>query len=98
MFCCSLVLIALVIGIAGHFTYQCRNFFRVNPSEDIVLDVSSTSSLDTDEALSAPSGGPTDNYQHKQKVLKKKREKSSKKEKEKKSKKKKKEKKSKKKK
>ncbi|KAH9423297.1 Zinc knuckle [Dermatophagoides pteronyssinus] len=34
---------------AGHFAYQCRNFFRVNPTEDIVLDVSSTSSLDSDE-------------------------------------------------
>ncbi|KPM09677.1 hypothetical protein QR98_0082200 [Sarcoptes scabiei] len=37
-------------GYPGHFTYQCRNFFRVNPNEDIVLDVSSTSSFDSDDA------------------------------------------------
>ncbi|MDN5249764.1 MAG: hypothetical protein QWI73_06745 [Alphaproteobacteria bacterium] len=35
---------------AGHFTYQCRNFFKVNPTkEDIVLDVSSTSSEEEEE-------------------------------------------------
>lgn len=31
-------------GYPGHFTYQCRNFLKVNPNKDIVLDVSSTSS------------------------------------------------------
>lgn len=41
--CCGLY------TLAGHFTYQCRNFFRVNPEEDIVLDVSSTSSFDSEE-------------------------------------------------
>lgn len=31
-------------GYAGHLTYQCRNFIKVDPNKDIVLDVSSTSS------------------------------------------------------
>ena len=38
-------------SIAGHFTYQCRNFTRVNPSQDIVLDVSSTSSESDEDQL-----------------------------------------------
>ncbi|KAL1438773.1 hypothetical protein MTO96_047702 [Rhipicephalus appendiculatus] len=36
-------------GYPGHFTYQCRNFLKVNPNKDIVLDVSSTSSEDDSE-------------------------------------------------
>lgn len=28
---------------AGHLTFECRNFVRVDPQKDIVLDVSSTS-------------------------------------------------------
>lgn len=39
-------------GYAGHLTYQCRNFLRIDPSKDIVLDVSSTSSESED--LSTP--------------------------------------------
>lgn len=35
-------------GYPGHFTYQCRNFLKVNPNKDIVLDVSSTSSEEDD--------------------------------------------------
>lgn len=31
-------------GYTGHLTYQCRNFIKVDPNKDIVLDVSSTSS------------------------------------------------------
>lgn len=31
-------------GYAGHLTYQCRNFIKVDPNKEIVLDVSSTSS------------------------------------------------------
>ncbi|XP_076263848.1 uncharacterized protein LOC143198486 [Rhynchophorus ferrugineus] len=31
-------------GYAGHLTYQCRNFLKVDPNKEIVLDVSSTSS------------------------------------------------------
>lgn len=33
-------------GYPGHLTYQCRNFIKVDPNKDIVLDVSSTSSED----------------------------------------------------
>lgn len=35
-------------GYAGHLTYQCRNFIRIDPNKDIVLDVSSTSSESED--------------------------------------------------
>lgn len=35
-------------GYAGHLTYQCRNFIKIDPNKAIVLDVSSTSS-DTEE-------------------------------------------------
>lgn len=31
-------------GYSGHLTFQCRNFIKVDPNKDIVLDVSSTSS------------------------------------------------------
>ena len=33
---------------AGHLTFQCRNFVKVDPQREIILDVSSTSS-DTDD-------------------------------------------------
>ena len=35
--------------LAGHLTFECRNFLRVDPKRDIVLDVSSTSSEESDE-------------------------------------------------
>lgn len=42
-------------GYPGHFTYQCRNFLKVNPNKDIVLDVSSTSSEEqSDEEFVSP--------------------------------------------
>lgn len=31
-------------GYSGHLTFQCRNFIKIDPNKDIVLDVSSTSS------------------------------------------------------
>ncbi|KAK9695410.1 hypothetical protein QE152_g32585 [Popillia japonica] len=31
-------------GYAGHLTFQCRNFIKVDPNKEILLDVSSTSS------------------------------------------------------
>lgn len=40
-------------GYAGHLTYQCRNFIKIDPNKDIVLDVSSTSS-DTEEDYTTP--------------------------------------------
>ncbi|EHB00365.1 Axin interactor, dorsalization-associated protein [Heterocephalus glaber] len=36
-------------GYPGHLTFECCNFLRVDPKRDIVLDVSSTSSEDSDE-------------------------------------------------
>ncbi|CAG5055163.1 unnamed protein product [Parnassius apollo] len=36
-------------GYAGHLTFQCRNFIKVDPNKEIVLDVSSTSSDSEDE-------------------------------------------------
>ncbi|KAF9794746.1 hypothetical protein SFRURICE_017436 [Spodoptera frugiperda] len=32
-------------GYAGHLTFQCRNFIKVDPNKEIVLDVSSTSNF-----------------------------------------------------
>ena len=40
-------------GYAGHLTYQCRNFIKVDPNKEIVLDVSSTSS-ETDQEYLTP--------------------------------------------
>ncbi|KAJ8710120.1 hypothetical protein PYW07_009486 [Mythimna separata] len=40
-------------GYAGHLTFQCRNFIKVDPNKEIVLDVSSTSS-DTEEEYVTP--------------------------------------------
>uniref|UniRef100_A0AAY5L6V3 Protein SREK1IP1 n=1 Tax=Esox lucius TaxID=8010 RepID=A0AAY5L6V3_ESOLU len=36
-------------GYPGHLTFECRNFVRVDPRKDIVLDVSSTSSEESSE-------------------------------------------------
>lgn len=36
-------------GYPGHLTFECRNFVRVDPQKDIVLDVSSTSSEESEE-------------------------------------------------
>ncbi|CAI9575612.1 unnamed protein product, partial [Staurois parvus] len=41
-------------GYPGHLTFECRNFLRVDPQRDIVLDVSSTSSEDSDEEDEIP--------------------------------------------
>lgn len=38
---------------AGHLTFECRNFVRVDPQKDIVLDVSSTSSEESEEDVAA---------------------------------------------
>ncbi|KAM4052860.1 protein SREK1IP1 [Anomaloglossus baeobatrachus] len=45
-------------GYPGHLTFECRNFLRVDPQRDIVLDVSSTSSEDTDEEVEIGSKAP----------------------------------------
>lgn len=36
-------------GYSGHLTFQCRNFIKIDPNKDIVLDVSSTSSESEEE-------------------------------------------------
>ncbi|ELT98281.1 hypothetical protein CAPTEDRAFT_122553 [Capitella teleta] len=41
-------------GYAGHLTFQCRNFQKVDPSRDVVLDVSSTSSESDPEDFISP--------------------------------------------
>ncbi|CAI7990672.1 Protein SREK1IP1 [Geodia barretti] len=36
-------------GYSGHLTFECRNFLRQNPSQEVHLDVSSTSSEEEEE-------------------------------------------------
>lgn len=40
-------------GYSGHLTYQCRNFLKVDPNKEILLDVDSTSS-DSDTTYLTP--------------------------------------------
>ena len=40
-------------GYPGHLTFQCRNFIKLDPIKDVVLDVSSTSS-DSEDDYSTP--------------------------------------------
>lgn len=40
---------------AGHLTFQCRNFIRTDPKKDVIVDVSSTSSEDSDNQVSVSS-------------------------------------------
>uniref|UniRef100_A0A1B0CLS0 Protein SREK1IP1 n=1 Tax=Lutzomyia longipalpis TaxID=7200 RepID=A0A1B0CLS0_LUTLO len=40
-------------GYTGHLTYQCRNFLKLDPEKEILLDVSSTSS-DSDDKYVTP--------------------------------------------
>ncbi|XP_050537712.1 protein SREK1IP1-like [Daktulosphaira vitifoliae] len=40
-------------GYSGHLTFQCRNFIKIDPNKEIVLDVSSTSS-ESDEPYVTP--------------------------------------------
>uniref|UniRef100_A0A3Q2QV33 Protein SREK1IP1 n=1 Tax=Fundulus heteroclitus TaxID=8078 RepID=A0A3Q2QV33_FUNHE len=40
-------------GYPGHLTFECRNFVRVDPQKDIVLDVSSTSSEESEDDVPA---------------------------------------------
>ncbi|XP_022832798.1 protein SREK1IP1-like [Spodoptera litura] len=41
-------------GYVGHLTFQCRNFLKVDPNKEIVLDVSSTSSGTEEEDIATP--------------------------------------------
>lgn len=38
-------------GYSGHLTFQCRNFIKIDPNKEVVLDVSSTSSDSEQETL-----------------------------------------------
>ena len=40
--------------VAGHLTFQCRNFVQIDPLADVVLDVSSTSSDSSDDEFISP--------------------------------------------
>ena len=40
---------------AGHLTYECRNFIRTDPKNDLLLDVSSTSSESSDVSITSTS-------------------------------------------
>lgn len=39
---------------AGHLTFQCRNFVRTNPASAMIMDVSSTTSLSSEEEFVSP--------------------------------------------
>lgn len=46
----------VLFSSGGHLTFQCRNFVRVDPKKDVVVDVSSTSSEDdSDKEISVSS-------------------------------------------
>nr|CAD7437482.1 unnamed protein product [Timema bartmani] len=68
-------------GYAGHLTFQCRNFIKVDPNKEIVLDVSSTSS-DSEQEYVTPLTELREkelkNKLEKTKKIKKKKEKKSK--------------------
>ncbi|XP_041441026.1 protein SREK1IP1 [Xenopus laevis] len=55
-------------GYPGHLTFECRNFLRVDPQRDIVLDVSSTSTEDSEdeneELAQAPGSADKKNLIH----------------------------------
>ena len=62
----------------GHLTFQCRNFVRVDPKKDVVVDVSSTSSEDESEkevsvsSTSTPSSSDSDTKRRETKTKKRK--------------------------
>jgi hypothetical protein len=74
-------------GYAGHLTFQCRNFIKVDPSKELVLDVSSTSS-DSEDNYVTPLTALRQQEATKDESSKKKKDKKKKKKKEKKKKKK----------
>jgi len=36
-------------GYAGHLTFQCRNFIKLQPEQQVLLDISSTSSESSED-------------------------------------------------
>jgi hypothetical protein len=50
LLCCLKSEPCICMSVAGHLTFECRNFVKVDPLRDAVhLDVSSTSSEDSEE-------------------------------------------------
>ncbi|GLH06781.1 hypothetical protein R5R35_010112 [Gryllus longicercus] len=68
-------------GYAGHLTFQCRNFIKVDPNKEIVLDVSSTSSDSETEYVTPLTALRDKELKKKMKKIKKKGKKKKKKEK-----------------
>ena len=49
---------SMLFPVAGHLTYECRNFVKIDPLRDAVhLDVSSTSSEDSEEERGGAGAG-----------------------------------------
>ena len=44
-----------LVILAGHLTFQCRNFIQTDPKKDVIVDVSSTSSEDSEDEVSVSS-------------------------------------------
>ena len=53
--CKTTAYFSFVVCVAGHLTYECRNFIRADPTKDVHLDVSSTSSEESESEVSIPS-------------------------------------------
>lgn len=47
-------------GYTGHLTFQCRNFVSVDPSRNVALDISSTSSETDENEVEGPVLPPPD--------------------------------------
>ena len=52
---CSRSVLWACLFLAGHLTYECRNFIRVDPNKELLLDISSTSSEESEEEVSISS-------------------------------------------
>ena len=48
MYVCPLEVMVHFLTPAGHLTYECRNMIRADPKNEVLLDVSSTSSEESD--------------------------------------------------
>ena len=46
----------------GHLTFQCRNILKIDSEHDVVVDVSSTSSEDSDDDSLSSSSESKDQY------------------------------------
>lgn len=55
-------IVLLYISSAGHLTYECRNFIRVDPNKELLLDVSSTSSEEDEVSVSSTTSLSSESY------------------------------------